>query len=167
MKFKVKACALVFLISLFSLDCFSQRSYTDPREREKRPLLEEPIEEVENDIHAVGSEAESGVTSTLTKGQIKYCACQKVYFLSLKRESLRTRLTSKGYIKYDSDQRHEFKRHMRKANDAMKLIRGKYEIDEDFECHQEGLSFKKISHYTKAIRSLVSQCDVDIITESI
>jgi hypothetical protein len=47
----------------------------------------------------------------------------------------------------------------------MKMIRSKYEIDEEFECEHDNLTFKKLSQYKKAMNKLVGLCDIDLITE--
>lgn len=159
---------LLLLITLFSINAFSQHTYSNPREKAKRSLLEEPqdniltINESENKLFP----ANQGIHSTFSKGQIQFCACEKTYFLSLKRYKLREKLIKKGLMKNVYRQSSEFTNHKYKSNSAMKLIRGKYEIEEGFDCGHSDLSFRKISQYNKAIIGLVNQCDIEIITES-
>lgn len=162
----MKPFILILTIFCFIQASFSQHSYTNPRERQKKMLLEESEEKLREeeilDEGTVKNEAES----RFTRGQSKFCACEKTYFLSLKRAKLRRKLARKNLIKHRFRQQQEFTRHMRSSLEATKLMRGKYEIEEGFDCLHSDLDYKKISEYTQAISGLVDQCDIEIITES-
>ena len=161
----MKSTILSILALLFSFEVFSQHDYSNPRTRNKRPLLEEAIQEktkkevVKDETQPVEEE------SKFSKGERKFCACEKNYFLSLKRNKLYSNQVERGLIKQESKKYWRFHHHKNKSEQAMQLMRGKYEIDADFDCEHSGLSQKKLSQYSKEIKKLINQCDIEIITE--
>lgn len=144
---------------------FAQHSYSNPRSKEKKMLLEEKEESVSQEEAFVKDDSSQDSGPRMTRGEQKFCACEKMYFLSLKRAKLYNRLVRKDLIKRRFRQRKELADHERKSLAAMKLMRGKYEIERNFECRHENVSHKKISEYTQAISGLTTECDIEIITE--
>ncbi len=161
----MKSTILSILALLFSFEVFSQHDYSNPRTRKKRSLLEDEVQE-KTEKEVVKEEAQPvKKDSKFSKGETKFCACEKNYFLSLKRYKHYNKQVERGLIKSESDRYWHFNKHKNKSLEAMKLIRGKYEIDADFDCEHSGLSFKKLSLYSKEIKQLINQCDIEIITE--
>jgi hypothetical protein len=60
-------------------------------------------------------------------------------------------------INKESDTFWAYTKHKKKSSKALKRIRGKYEINEEFECEHGSLNFKKLSQYKKAKSALVDQ----------
>lgn len=159
----------VIILALFfiavSLNSFSQHQYENPRQKQKRGLLEEPLEEKEVVKEDTAKPISDRTNSKLNKKQLKYCACEKTYYLSLKRLKLYNQLVSSDVLNNDVSVWTKYDQHKRKSSKAMKMIRGKYEIDQDLECEHDDLTFKKMSQYKNEIAQLTDVCDIDIITE--
>jgi hypothetical protein len=162
----VKIIFISYFSILFSLNSYSQHNYENPREKAKRGLLEEVEKKVLDDsVEEKVVEKPSDDTPKISKGEITFCACEKIHSLSLKRLKLYSKLVSNDVINRDYSVRRQHDIHKNKAKIALKRIRAKYEIDVDYDCEHSGLSHKKLSQYKKAIGQLVDSCDIDIITE--
>ena len=127
----LKSIIISLLLAFLSFKSFSQHKYENPREKSKRGLLEEPFEEkavVENE----SSSNSSSVSKRMSKKEVKFCSCEKIYFLSLKRLQLHNKLVENDIVKTDSSVWKSHDRHKHKASKTMKMIRAKYEMDEEY-----------------------------------
>jgi hypothetical protein len=96
----VKSIIISLLLVFLSFKSFSQHNYENPREKSKRGLLEEPLEEkevVQEDSTVVSNHE----TKKMNKKESKFCACEKIYFLSVKRLKLYNKLVASDIVNND------------------------------------------------------------------
>lgn len=162
----MKILIITLLFVFLSFNSFSQHNYENPRSKAKRGLLEDAQEQAPLEDN-VKNKTEKTVdnASKMSKGERMFCACEKTYFLSLKRLKLWNKLREEDIINNDTSVWTRHDRHQSKSKKAMKMIRSKYDVDLEFDCEHTGLTHKKLSTYKKEISKLVDSCDIDIITE--
>ncbi len=160
--------SILFLFFAFSYNsvAIAQHNYENPRTKVKRGLLEEAEKQAKKELVEEKTDTSPfDNTQKMSKGETQFCACERNYFLSMKRKKLYNRLAGEGVVDNDYVKSNTYSNHKHKSGIAMKRIRTKYEIDEEFDCNHSDLTFKKLGQYKTAIAFLVETCDIDIIVE--
>lgn len=155
-KFLVFSC---LSLSFLAISVSAQKDYKDPTKRQKRGLLEEPLEEKEE---AVTPEPAKKEQSGLTSKQQRLCKCKKLSVLAVKTQNRYRKETNDGALEHDYPTWSRLDREKRKALNMVKILRNRYDL-EDFECPYEQITMVKYKHLKKALKAQRPLCDLDML----
>lgn len=162
---KLRPVVLATMAALFCFSAFSQKDYVDPTKRDKRGLLEEPLEE-EAPAPAPAPEpapVKKEETTALTPEQTRYCQCNTLAILL---EKTYKRYYHEGNVlnalNYDYSVYYRIKKEGDKAKKVTNILRNKHDL-EDFTCPYLNVTAEKYKHLKKAVKEQRKLCDLDVL----
>lgn len=154
------------LVTIMCLNTFSQKDYTDPTERKKRGLLEEPLEEApaptpEPAPEPAPAPVEKTVTTEQTTEQKRVCQCDH---LSILLKKTADRYYHEGMrmnaLNYDSNDHYRMRQEGRKAVKVTNILRNRHDLEE-YRCPYQEITAVKFKDLRKLVKAQRRLCDLD------